>query len=216
MDRKTLQTEIERLGFLDFVLKENLDKVRDGLLDNIISKQAFFFPHGEEYKNINGRLFSFDPESLTEGGAVNLFNCMRPSIEKAGLKITKAEQIFDFTANSRVPNYKLIINDRVCDLGIKVFLPFLLWGKVTKKFTLFLNGILKKNKIKERLYFMNDSCSDTEIAFLTPEQMRFINSLNLNPKDKVYSISSWTIWKPTFQIIGLIFGAIFRKKAKNA
>lgn len=216
MDRETLQTTIEQLGFLDFVSKEDLVKVREGLVENIINKRAFFFPYGEEYKNINGRLFSFDPESLTEGGAIDLFNDIRPSIEKAGLKIIKAEQIFDFSANSKIPNYKLIINDKVCDLGIKTFLPFLLWGKVTKKFTFFLNGILKKNRIKERLYFMNDSCSDTEIAFLTPEQMKFINSLNLNPKDKVYSISTWTIWKPTFQIVGLIFGAIFKKKVKNA
>jgi len=216
MDRQTLKIEIERLEFFKYVDSKNLTKVQDGLLDNIINKKAFFFPSGDKYKNINGRLFSFDFESLTEGGAIDILKEMRPSLEKAGLNIFDLDQVFNSETKSRKPIYTITINDMNCSLSNIPSIPFLLDGLVAKKFAKFLNTTLRKNKITERIYFINDSASDTELAFLTSKQVNFINSLNLNPNDKPYKFTFWTIFKPSMQIVVLIIRALFKKKANSA
>ncbi len=91
-------------------------------------------------------------------------------------------------------------------------IPLLLHALVAKRYINFLNRILKENKVLERLYLVNDSCSDTQLAFLTPEQKRFINSLGLNPADKVYKLTTLTLFKPVYQFAGILFKAIFNRK----
>ena len=213
MDRQSLRNEIERLDFLKYADPGNITKVRETLLDNIIKKNAFFFPHDKNYKNINGRFFGFGAEELTEGGALDLFNDLRPSLEKAGLKISEVSQEFNDTTLRTV--YKFRLNDKVCDFAATPRIPILFWALIARKYTKFLNRALSRQKIKERIYFVNDSCSDTEMALLTREQAKFINSLGLNPNDQAYRMSYWTVMRPAFQIIGILFKALFKKKAKT-
>jgi len=215
MDKTSLRRDLEQLDFFRYTDPQYFETVENELIDNIINKQAFLVPWGKERQNIDGRLFSIDSESLTEGGALDLFNEVRPSLEKAGLKVYKVEQVFEDNAGSKRPIYTFILNNRSSNLSRVPLIPFLLWGLVTVKYLKFLNRELRRSKIKERFYLMNDSSSDTELAFLTPAQAKFINSLNLNPNDKVYKPGLLMIFRPALQIIRVIFIAMFRKKVKE-
>ncbi len=44
MDRQLLLKDLERFDFFKYVKPQNLDTVKNGLLSNVIDKQAFFFP----------------------------------------------------------------------------------------------------------------------------------------------------------------------------
>jgi hypothetical protein len=209
MNREWLQQNIERIDILKYVSHEQRQDVLNRLLDNIIDKKAFFFSY-PEFENVDGRLFDFDAEELVEGGALDLFNEMRPYFEKAGVKINNADQIFN--GSTRKVVYKFTINNYTCDLTKVPSLFLLLQIFLTAKYSIFLNKILRKSKARERIYFMNDSASDTQIALLTPEQARFINSLNLNPRDKVYKWNYWTAFKIIFEGVVFIFKILFRKK----
>ena len=83
---------------------------------------------------------------------------------------------------------------------------------MAKRYLAFINKELGRNKIQERLYIMNDRISDSEIAFLTKQQVCFIKSLKLDPRDRPYKITMSTIFKPAFEIFRIIFKAIFGKK----
>ncbi|WP_217790612.1 hypothetical protein [Pinibacter aurantiacus] len=209
MNRELLEQNIERIELLKYVKSEQRGDVLEGLINNIVNKNAFFFSYAE-FENIDGRLFSFDAEELVEGGALDLFNEMRPYFEKAGLKLNNVEQAFDCSSKKVI--YNLKINKYTCNLAKGPSSFLLVYIFLTAKYAMFLNKILRKNKVKERIYFMNDSASDTQIAFLTPKQAKFINSLKLNPKDEVYKWNYWTACKMIFEGVGFIFKILFRKK----
>jgi|GEM_PF-3820010 len=216
MDRPDLISRLDHLDFFKYVDAQDFDLVRSSLLDNIIEKKMFVIPSGGNFQNLDGRLFSFDMESLTEAGALSLFNSLAATLEKAGLKISGVEQIFDDNTGSSSgrPDYRFILNERTCNLGKVPLFPLFVRGFVTAKYLRFLNRVLRTNKIKERFYLMNDSASDTALGFLTPAQARFINSLMLNPNDKVYKPTFRNIIiRPAMQVIGVIIKVIFSKKA---
>ncbi len=215
MDRLPLLDQLERFDFFRYVESENLEKVKNGLVDNIIEKRAFFFPHGEKYKNLDGRLFELDIEELTEGGALSLFMQMRPSLEKSGLKVDSVSQVFDTNVKGSTPIYTFTLNGSSRNLSSVPKLPILLQGFLTKRYLNFINKALRRSKVKERLYLMNDKAGDTQLAFLTKEQVIFINSLNLDPLDKPYRFTTSTIFKGVFEVVRIIFKAIFRKKIKS-
>jgi hypothetical protein len=215
MDKLTLLEQLERLDFFRYVDPNNLVTVRNGLVDNIINKQAFFFPHGENYKNLNQRLFKIDFEELTEGGALSFFEEIQPALEKAGLQVDLVTQVFNFNVQGSTPVYNFTLNGKTCNLSSVPKLPILLQGFLAKRYINFIDRALRKNKVSERLYLMNDKASDTELAFLTKAQVAFIKSLNLDPLDKPYKLTTSTVFKPVFMISRLILKAIFGKKIKR-
>jgi len=149
MNRKELKDQIEQLEFLKYADPQHHELLLNGLLDNIINKKAFFFPHGTNHCNLDGRLFGFDVESLVEGGALDNFNEIRKTLEKAGLSVKYLEQIFDAGQKNRKPNYKLTINGTTANFSAVPMIPVILQGGIVRRYAKLLNTVLRQASVKE-------------------------------------------------------------------
>jgi len=191
MERKYIRYIIEQTGFLSHAdMKEDTEEMHvlmDSLIDHIIIRKIFSSPANR--KSRNGRIFNFDAFSLANGGACDLFDTIKPSLEKAGLITTSVSQIFEINEGSGNALYKFMLNNERCNLSVPARDTEEVMEHVKKKYSRFLNSLLRKKRIRERIYFMNDVSRGTELAILTPAQAKFINSLNLDPLDRPYKFS---------------------------
>jgi hypothetical protein len=117
MERKYIRHIIEQTRFLSYAGEdtEQMHVLMDSLIDHIIIRKIFTFP--ENNKNRNGRIFNFDAVSLANGGACDLFDIIKPSLEKAGLITTAVSRIFEVNEVSGATLYKFMLNNERCNLS---------------------------------------------------------------------------------------------------
>ncbi|MCP4124670.1 MAG: hypothetical protein GY751_23245 [Bacteroidetes bacterium] len=183
---------LEETGFFKYTAPERIDVVKSYMLQDELLKYGLSFYHDDEdpeyYMSVDKRHHLLDGESLFEqGGITDQLNDLKSYFKAVELNIKIENHIETWTREEGL-NHRLTINGK----NYVLFENFqgMGWGEVAYKFGEILNGILKINKVEDRVYLISGG-NDGSMVFLSPDQYEIIEGLYEDNEWKPREIEDW-------------------------